>query len=200
MAQSVQRWATGWTAGVRLLIEARHFSLLHTVQIGSGAHPASYPMGTGSKADGAWNRPLASICCRDEECWSYSYSCTPHMSSWRGVEFIKHKDNFDFYLYLSPPFLPHCFLIHLIFRSYCHSYDPASLLLFSLTQFRYIQRHLPYRSIAATIERYKTVHTSWIEFFPHPSHNTTTEPDKNSPLYTGWKEIRAQALHAVIPC
>jgi hypothetical protein len=47
IAQSIQRWATGCTAGVRFPTWARHFSLLHSVQTGSGAHPASYPMGTG---------------------------------------------------------------------------------------------------------------------------------------------------------
>jgi hypothetical protein len=31
----------------------KEFSLLHVVQIGCGAHPASYPLGTGGKAAGA---------------------------------------------------------------------------------------------------------------------------------------------------
>jgi hypothetical protein len=34
----------GWTAGVRLLEGTGGFSLLHSVQTGSGAHPDSYPM------------------------------------------------------------------------------------------------------------------------------------------------------------
>jgi hypothetical protein len=43
-----------------------NFSLHHRVQTGSGAHPASYPMGTrdsfpGGKAAGAWSWPLTSI-------------------------------------------------------------------------------------------------------------------------------------------
>jgi hypothetical protein len=58
--QSVQRWARGWTVGV-LGFDSRgagNFSLHHRVQNGSGAHPASYPMGTrssfpGGKAAGA---------------------------------------------------------------------------------------------------------------------------------------------------
>jgi hypothetical protein len=42
------------------------FPAHHRVQNGSGAHPASYPMGTmgsflGDKAAGAWSWPLASI-------------------------------------------------------------------------------------------------------------------------------------------
>jgi hypothetical protein len=48
--------------GVRVGSE---FSLLHVVQTGSGAHPASYPMGTGGsfpggKAAGARSWPLTS--------------------------------------------------------------------------------------------------------------------------------------------
>jgi hypothetical protein len=49
--------ATGWTTGVRCLAGVRDFSLLHSVQTGSG-DPASYRMGTGGsftggKANGA---------------------------------------------------------------------------------------------------------------------------------------------------
>jgi hypothetical protein len=49
----------GWS-GVLVLAGARNFSLHHRVQTGSGAHPASYPMGTrgsfpGDKAAGAWS-------------------------------------------------------------------------------------------------------------------------------------------------
>jgi hypothetical protein len=38
-----QRKATGRMTGVRFPTGAGDFSLLHTVQTGSGAHPASYP-------------------------------------------------------------------------------------------------------------------------------------------------------------
>jgi hypothetical protein len=37
--------ATGWTSGVQFPAGARNVSLLHSGQVGSGAHPASYPMG-----------------------------------------------------------------------------------------------------------------------------------------------------------
>jgi hypothetical protein len=37
----------GWTAGVRFATGARDFSVIHSIQTSSGAHPASYPMGTG---------------------------------------------------------------------------------------------------------------------------------------------------------
>jgi hypothetical protein len=45
---------------------AGNFSFHHRVQNGSGAHQASYPMGTrgsfpGGKAAGAWSWPLKSI-------------------------------------------------------------------------------------------------------------------------------------------
>jgi hypothetical protein len=49
IAQSGQRWATGWTIGV-LGFDSRggagNFSLHHRVQNGSEVHLASYPMGT----------------------------------------------------------------------------------------------------------------------------------------------------------
>jgi hypothetical protein len=51
---------------VRFPAGAGNFSLHHCVQIGSGAHPASYPMGTrgsfrGGKAAGACSWPITSI-------------------------------------------------------------------------------------------------------------------------------------------
>jgi hypothetical protein len=39
--------ATGWTARVRFPPK-QNFSLIHSVQTCSGAHPASYPMCTGA--------------------------------------------------------------------------------------------------------------------------------------------------------
>jgi hypothetical protein len=51
---------------VRLPAGTGNFSLQHRIQNGSGAHLASYPMGTrgsfpGGKAAGAWSWPLTSI-------------------------------------------------------------------------------------------------------------------------------------------
>jgi hypothetical protein len=53
-------------SGVRLPAGAGNFSLYYRVQNGSGAHPASYPIGNrgffpGGKAAGAWSWPLTSI-------------------------------------------------------------------------------------------------------------------------------------------
>jgi hypothetical protein len=36
-------------SGVRLPVEAGNFSRLHSVQTGSGAHPASYAIGNGGR-------------------------------------------------------------------------------------------------------------------------------------------------------
>jgi hypothetical protein len=49
----------GWS-GIRVPVGAGNFSLHHRVQTGTGAHPASYPMGTGGsfldgKVAGAWS-------------------------------------------------------------------------------------------------------------------------------------------------
>jgi hypothetical protein len=51
---------------VRVLVGAGNFSLHHRVQNGSGAHPASYPMGTSgsfseNKVARAWSWPLTPI-------------------------------------------------------------------------------------------------------------------------------------------
>jgi hypothetical protein len=52
VARSVLLLATGWTIGVRFLAVAGDFSLPHRVQIGSGTHSDSYPMGTGGSFPG----------------------------------------------------------------------------------------------------------------------------------------------------
>jgi hypothetical protein len=44
--------ATGYGLDGQGLIPGRDVSLLHSVQTGSGAHPASYPMGTGGSFPG----------------------------------------------------------------------------------------------------------------------------------------------------
>jgi hypothetical protein len=57
VAQSVQCMTTGWKIGVRSPAGAGDFSSSPCVQIGSGAHPASYPMGTGGSFPGGKARP-----------------------------------------------------------------------------------------------------------------------------------------------
>jgi hypothetical protein len=66
--------------GSRVLFQAGagNFSLHHRVQNGSGAHPASYLMGTrgsfpGDKAAGAWSWQLASVpVLMSNNAWSYT--------------------------------------------------------------------------------------------------------------------------------
>jgi hypothetical protein len=36
----------GWMTGFQCVAEETDFSLFHSVKTGSGAHPASYPIGT----------------------------------------------------------------------------------------------------------------------------------------------------------
>jgi hypothetical protein len=69
IAQSVERLGYGLDdpgSRVRFPVGAGNFSLHHRIQNGSGAHPASYPMGArrsllGGKAAGMWSWPLTSI-------------------------------------------------------------------------------------------------------------------------------------------
>jgi hypothetical protein len=46
------KWYISNWAGVQFPGRSNGFSLLHSVQIGPGAHPASYPMGTGDSFSG----------------------------------------------------------------------------------------------------------------------------------------------------
>jgi hypothetical protein len=60
------------------------------VHNGSGAHPASYPVGTrgsfpGSKAARAWSWPLTSIQCRGQRMRG-AVPLLPNTPSWRGAE------------------------------------------------------------------------------------------------------------------
>jgi hypothetical protein len=61
---------------VRFPAGAGNYSLHHRVQNGSGAHPASYPIGTrgsylGGKAAGTWSWPLTLVP-RSQNEWSYA--------------------------------------------------------------------------------------------------------------------------------
>jgi hypothetical protein len=88
---------------VRFLAGAGNFSLHYRVQNGSGAHPASYPMGNwdlsleikwpGREAD---HSPPSSA--EVKECVKL-YLHSSNMPPWRGAEFKKkRKDNFAFTL------------------------------------------------------------------------------------------------------
>jgi hypothetical protein len=84
---------------VRYPAGAGNFSLHHRVQNGSGAHPASYPMGTralslGIKRPGREADQSPSSSAEVKECVElYLYS--PNTPSWRGDQ-LKHRDKFTF--------------------------------------------------------------------------------------------------------
>jgi hypothetical protein len=84
--------------GVRFPAGAGNFSL-HRVQTGSGAHPASYPMGNrgfflGVKRPGreTYHSPPSSA--EVKECVEL-YLHSPSTPSWLGAQ-LKHRDNFTF--------------------------------------------------------------------------------------------------------
>jgi hypothetical protein len=73
----------GWMTGVQFPTRARDFSLLHSVQTGSAAHTASYPMGTGIKRPRceAGHSPPASAEVEN----GGAIPPLPHMSSWHSA-------------------------------------------------------------------------------------------------------------------
>jgi hypothetical protein len=78
------------------LARARDFSLLHSVQIGSGAHPTSYPKETevlpwGYSSRGVKPTTYLQLVPRSRMVEIY-------LSSWHSASFIKHRDNFTFTL------------------------------------------------------------------------------------------------------
>jgi hypothetical protein len=83
--------------GVRLPAGAGNFSL-HRVRNGSGAHPASYPMGTrgsfpGVKAAGRETDHSSPTSAYVKECVNL-YFHSPNTPSWRDAQFKKCRNNF----------------------------------------------------------------------------------------------------------
>jgi hypothetical protein len=86
---------------VRFPAGAGNHSLHHRVQNSSGAHPASYPMGTrgsfpGGKAAGAWSWPLSSISCRGQR----MSGAIPPLSQYAFMAWCLVKAQGQLYLYL----------------------------------------------------------------------------------------------------
>jgi hypothetical protein len=73
--------------------QEKEFALLHSVRTGSGAHRASYRMGTGGKAAGAWSWPLTFSA---EVKKGGAVPQFPHMSSWYIPWLIKYRGTFTF--------------------------------------------------------------------------------------------------------
>jgi hypothetical protein len=83
---------------VRFPAGAGNFSLHHSVQNGSGAHPASYPKGTGDFFLGIKrprreddNSPLSSAEVKN----AWNYTSTPQYI-FMALCLVKHRDNFTF--------------------------------------------------------------------------------------------------------
>jgi hypothetical protein len=90
----------GLEIGVRFPAGDGNFSLQHHVQTGSGAHPASYPIGGRSYFPGvrrarreADNSPPSSAEVKN----AWRYTSTPPICL-HCVVLVKHKDNFTFYI------------------------------------------------------------------------------------------------------
>jgi hypothetical protein len=107
---------------VRFPVGAGNFSLHNSVQKGSGAHPASYPMGTrGSfpegKTAGAWSWPLTSIKCRGQRMRG-AIPQLPQQYAFMAWCVVKHRDNFTFtflllYFYaFARRIQPECLSVH----------------------------------------------------------------------------------------
>jgi hypothetical protein len=103
-AGTAQWYSAGLRAGwwVRIPAEVGNFSR-HRVQTGSGAHPASYPMGTRGSLPGgkaaADHSPPCSVEVKD--CMEL-YLHSPNTSSWRGAQ-LKHRTTLPLHLPLLLP-------------------------------------------------------------------------------------------------
>jgi hypothetical protein len=102
VTQSV--WRLGYRLDDQGAIPGRdndgNFSLHHSVQTGSGAHPASYPMGIqgsylGSKAAGAWKYHSLPTRAKVKNAWSYTVTPQQLFLEWY---LVTNRDNFTFHL------------------------------------------------------------------------------------------------------
>jgi hypothetical protein len=95
--------ATGYgldnrTTRLRFPVGAGNFSLRHHVQTGSGAHPASHPMGVGGSFTGG-KRPGVKLTSHlhlvpsSKNAWSYTSTSQYVFMRWC---LVKHRDNFTF--------------------------------------------------------------------------------------------------------
>jgi hypothetical protein len=86
IARSVWRLATGWMAVVRF--SAGAINCLHNVHTGTGAHPTSYPMGTGALSPGvkwSWREFDHSSLPTAEVKNGGAITSLPYTSSWHGT-------------------------------------------------------------------------------------------------------------------
>jgi hypothetical protein len=86
---------------VRFPAGAGNFSHRRHVKVGTGTHPASYPMGTrGSLPGGKAAVKLTTnllLVLRSKNVWSYTSAPQYAFMEW---SLVKHRDNFTFYFHL----------------------------------------------------------------------------------------------------
>jgi hypothetical protein len=88
-----------WVPRVRFPAGAGNFSLHHRVQNGSGAHPASYPVGTGRVLSLGIKRPRSEddpsppSSAKAKNAWSYTSTPQYVFTAWCVV---KHRDSFTY--------------------------------------------------------------------------------------------------------
>jgi hypothetical protein len=82
MAQSVQRRATDWRARIRFPTAEREFSLLHSVQIGSGLYWALCAIGNNGSFPGG-KRPRREAGHSPPSSVEVKNTLLPHIPSWR---------------------------------------------------------------------------------------------------------------------
>jgi hypothetical protein len=99
IAESVYGLFTGWTIGVRFRGRSWEFLPPNHVQIGSGAHPVSYPKcggGSflGSKAGGSWSWPFRlHLVSTRKNAWSYTSIPQYVFMAWY---LLKYREKFTF--------------------------------------------------------------------------------------------------------
>jgi hypothetical protein len=109
IAQSVQRWATGWTIGVlgfdfRWGLGIFLFTTASKTALGPIQPPIQWVTGAlslGVKRPGREANHSLPSSAKVKECVEL-YLHSPNTPSWRGAQ-LKHKDNFSFTFYLVPP-------------------------------------------------------------------------------------------------
>jgi hypothetical protein len=119
--------------GVRVPLGARIFLFFRVIQIGSWAHPASYPTGTGGsfpggKAAGREAHHSPPTNAEVKETWTYTSPPPYAFKTWCLI--VKHREIFTFLpslillllLYNLPCF---CILFVCFFASFFYSYLPA---------------------------------------------------------------------------
>jgi hypothetical protein len=115
MAESVYRRATGWTAGVRFPAGVRNFSVLHSVQSGSGSFSLPFNVYLGVKRPGheADHSPPSNAMAKN----GGAIPPLPHMSSRHSAKLIKQGQLYLFHMRKSQT--SYLTAIHIVASNHC---------------------------------------------------------------------------------